>query len=147
MKLKDLSTSELLSYSVIMENIISTNLEIQREISEAVSGKFCTNKEIETIFNKSVDAKEEADTIYAGIQKELDLRSKRDLGMKFGIRRSQSIIKELDTFAKKRNAELMAQAQAETEKAKAISEETIELLENNENKPASMQVLKDDTVQ
>lgn len=128
MNLSKLTTSDLLNYSTIMENIISTNLDIQMEASRAVTGGFCTDKEIEKMYSKSVDAKEEADTIYEEIQKELDLRVKKDLGMKFGIRRSQSIIKEFDAFVAKKNNELEKQNQAMADDAKRISEETVENL-------------------
>lgn len=125
MKLENLTTSDLLNYSTILENIITTNLDIQSEMSRAVSGDFCTKKEIEKMYSKSVGAKEEADTVYAEIQKELDMRTKKDLGMKFGIRRSQSIIKEFDSFVNNRNNEKQTQASDDEEAAKRISEETV----------------------
>lgn len=125
MNLSKLSTSELLNYATILENIVTSNIGIQREMAEAVSGQFCTDKEIEKIRNKSIDAKEEADGIYELIQKELDLRAKKDLGMKFGIRRTQTIVKELDAFARTKN-EAFAKEQEKLElEAKRISEETV----------------------
>jgi hypothetical protein len=111
MKIAQLSSTELLAYSTIFENIINTNLEIQREIHNAVSQGFATPKELEKILDKSVKAKEEADTLYEQIQIELDGRMKRDLNMKFGIRRSQSIIKEFDTFVDNRNSEIIREQQ------------------------------------
>ena len=124
MDLSKNSTSELLAYSTILENIVNTNLDLQREMHDAVSKGFCTEKEIEKLHNKSIDAHIEADVAYVSIQKELDLRMKRDLGMKFGIRRSQTIIKELDAFAAGKNAEHMKLAEKQTEEALKISKET-----------------------
>lgn len=125
MNLAKLSTSELLNYATILENIVTSNIGIQREMAEAVSGQFCTEKELEKIRNKSIDAKEEADGIYESIQKELDLRAKKDLGMKFGIRRTQTIVKELDAFARTKNEAFAKEQQKLEEEAKRISEETI----------------------
>lgn len=125
MNLEKLSTGDLLNYSTVLENIITTNIGIQREISEAVSGQFCTNDEIAKIRNKSFDAQTEADGVYEEIQKELDLRVKKDLGLKFGIRRSQSIIKELDAFARNKNLENEKRQQGLESEAKRISEETV----------------------
>ena len=105
MDLSKNSTSDLLAYSTILENIVNTNLDIQREMHDAVEKGFCTEKEIEKLYNKSIDAHSEADATYVEVQKELDMRMKRDLGMKFGIRRSQQIIKELDAFAAGKNDE------------------------------------------
>jgi hypothetical protein len=103
MNLSKLTTGELLNYSTILENIISSNLEIQREMQEAVAAEYVTKEEIESIYNKSVSAMNEADLAYTELQKELDLRTKKDLGLKFGIRRTQSIIKELDAFVRNKN--------------------------------------------
>jgi hypothetical protein len=125
MKLSTLAAAELLSYSTILENIITTNLQIQGEIKEAVEKGFCEKQAIEPIFMKSINAQDEADTIYEAIQKELDLRVKKDLGMKFGIRRTQSIIKELDAFVAGKNKESKAAQEREQEDAKRISSETI----------------------
>lgn len=124
MDLSKNSTSELLAYSTILENIINTNLTMQKEMHEAVAAGFCTDKEIEKLHNKSVDAHTEADIAYVEIQKELDMRMKRDLGMKFGIRRSQSIIKELDAFAAGKNADKLQLAKKQQEEALRISKET-----------------------
>lgn len=125
MNLEKLSTSDLLNYATILENIVTSNTGLLREMAEAVSGQFCTEKEIGKIVNKSLDTKQEADEIYESIQKELDLRVKKDLGMKFGIRRTQSIIKELDAFARTKN-EAFAKEQRKSElEAKRISEETV----------------------
>ena len=137
MDLSKNSTSELLSYSTILENIVNTNLDLQREMHDAVSKGFCTEKEIEKLHNKSIDAHTEADAAYVNIQKELDLRMKRDLGMKFGIRRSQSIIKELDAFAAGKNAEHMKLAEKQTQEAIEISKET----------EATMSIVSDDTTE
>lgn len=137
MDLSKNSTSELLAYSTILENIINTNLDLQREMHDAVSKGFCTEKEIEKLHNKSIDAHTEADVAYVNIQKELDLRMKRDLGMKFGIRRSQSIIKELDAFAAGKNAEHMKLAEKQTQEAIEISKET----------EATMSIASDDTTE
>jgi hypothetical protein len=134
MNLEKLSTGDLLNYSTILENIITTNIAIQREISEAISGKFCTAEEIAKINNKSFDAETEADKVYEEIQKELDLRVKKDLGLKFGIRRSQSIIKELDAFVRVKNSENEKIQNNLNLEAKKISEETI----------ANMSISKDD---
>lgn len=119
MNLSKLTTSDLLNYSTILENIVATNREIQREMLQAVSGDFCTKKEIEKIHAKSVSALEEADNIYSQVQKELDMRVKKDLGMKFGVTRSQSIIKEFDMFVHNRQMDLDAAA------ARRISKETV----------------------
>lgn len=124
MNLSKLGTQELLSYSTILENIISTNTQIQGEIKESVEKKFCTKEEIEPIFMKSVNAHEEADMIYAEIQKEIDLRAKKDLGMKFGIRRTQSIIKELDAFVVAKNNQFESEQKKQTEDAIRLSQET-----------------------
>jgi len=124
MNLSKLGAQELLSYSTIMENIITTNTQIQGEIKEAVEKNFCTKDEIEPIFTKSVNAHDEADELYAGIQKELDLRAKKDLGMKFGIRRTQSIIKELDAFVAAKNEQGRFAEEKRQEEAKRISAET-----------------------
>ena len=125
MNLEKLSTSDLLNYASILENIVTSNIGIQREISEAISGQFCTEKEVEKILNKSKDAREEADGIYECIQKEIDLRVKKDLGMKFGVRRTQSIIKELDAFARTKNDAFAKEQEKLVLEAKRISEETV----------------------
>lgn len=125
MDFKKISTPELLSYSTILENIVTTNMGIQREIDNAVSGKLCTADEIEKVYHKSVDAGKEADEAYSEIQKELDLRMKRDLRMKFGIKRTQSIINEFDDFVSAKNNTLQENQKALEEEAKKISEETI----------------------
>lgn len=124
MKLAILTAAELLSYSTIMENIITTNIEIQGEIKEAVEKKFCTKDEIDTIFMKSLNAQQEADNVYSEIQKELDLRVKKDLGMKFGIRRTQSVIKELDAFVSAKNEQSRAAHQKIDADALRIASET-----------------------
>lgn len=103
MTVSKLSTTELLAYSTVFENVIHTNLEIQREVNNAVSQGFAKPEELEKIMHKSIQAKEEADEVYALIQKELDERMKRDLKIKFGIRRSQSIIREFDEFVRTKN--------------------------------------------
>lgn len=124
MDLSKNNTSDLLAYSTILENIVNTNLDLQREMHDAVAKGFCTEKEIEKLHNKSIDAHSEADTAYVEIQKELDMRIKRDLGMKFGIRRSQSIIKEMDAFAAGKNEEFRKKAQLQAKEALRISKET-----------------------
>jgi hypothetical protein len=125
MNLEKLTTSDLLNYSTILENIITTNIEIQGEAERAVSGGFCTKEEIEKIVYKSIDARTEADEIYAEVQKELDMRIKKDLGMKFGVRRSQSIIKEFDAFISAKNNAAEAENKKLAEDAKRISEENV----------------------
>lgn len=124
MELSKISTSDLLAYSTILENIVNTNLTLQREMHEGVKAGFCTDNEIQKLHNKSVDAHSEADLKYVDIQKELDMRIKRDLGMKFGIRRSQAIIKELDAFAAGKNAEKIALVEKQTKEALRLSKET-----------------------
>lgn len=124
MDLSKNNTSDLLAYSTILENIVNTNLDLQREMHDAVNKGFCTQKEIEKLHNKSIDAHSEADAAYVDIQKELDMRMKRDLGMKFGIRRSQSIIKEMDAFAAGKNEEFRKKAQQQAEEAIRIAKET-----------------------
>ncbi len=134
MKLEKLASTELLAYSTILENIITTNLGLQGEISESVQNGFCTKEDIEPIYTKSKNASEEADTIYSEIQKELDLRAKRDLGMKFGIRRTQTIIKELDAFVAKTNEEFRKAQEIQNVDAERIAAEV----------PADLKVIKDD---
>lgn len=124
MDLSKNSTSELLDYSTILENIVNTNLTMQKEMHDAVAAGFCTEKEIEKLYNKSIDAHSEADATYVEVQKELDMRMKRDLGMKFGIRRSQQIIKELDAFAAGKNDEKMKLVKKQQEEAIRITRET-----------------------
>lgn len=137
MNLSKLTSSDLISYSTVLENIITTNLEVRREISDAINAGFCKEKEIEKILNKSKDASSEADTIYAEIQKEMDMRVKKDLGMKFGVRRTQSIIKELDAFAAGKNDDARKKIEKEEAEALKISEETT----------ANMSIAKDDTIE
>lgn len=125
MNFEKIGTQELLSYSTILENIISSNLEIQREINSALVEKKCTKEEVEKLYNKSSDSIQEADLAYSEIQKELDLRMKRDLRLKFGIKKTQSIITEFDAFVKKKTAEDYEMLNGQTADAKRISEETL----------------------
>ena len=127
MKLSNISTQELLSYSTILENIVTTNLSLISEINEAIIKGFCTKEKIQKILDKCSDSKCEADEVYAKIQKELDMRIKRDLGMKFGITRTQSVIKELDAFVIKTNQEFAKQNEIDVANAKLISEETVQM--------------------
>jgi predicted transcriptional regulator len=134
MNLEKLTNSDLLAYATILENIITTNISVQSEISKAVSGQFCSQEEIQKLYDKSVDAGQEADETYSKIQKELDLRVKRDLGMKYGITRSQSIIKELDAFSQRKSED----HRVAEEKLKADAERIAEETANN------LQIVTDD---
>jgi hypothetical protein len=129
-----INTQELLSYSTILENIITSNMGIQREIQNAVSGQLCTREEMEKIYIKSLDSHKEADEAYSEIQKELDLRMKRDLRMKFGIKRTQSIINEFDDFVSKKNEQLQKEKQELDESIKKIANETV----------ANLKIVEDD---
>lgn len=104
-KITELSTPVLLGYSSVLENIMSTNLQLQREFSDAVTGGFATVEELNDLHNKSISANIEADRVYSEVQKELDLRLKRDLSMQYGIRFTHSIMKQLDQFVKDKNRE------------------------------------------
>lgn len=123
----NISTPELLAYSTILEQIVNTNLEMMGEMSRAVTEGLCTKEEIQTLFSKSEKAKAEADETYVTVQKELDLRMKRDLGMKLGIRKTQALILEFDIFVTKKTNELYEQNKPALEAAAKIANETVQL--------------------
>lgn len=133
MKIEQIATPDLLAYSQILENLVTSNREIQREATEMVFGKHATQDELSPIMGKSIQALREADEKYIEIQKELDMRMKRDLGMNWGIRKSQAIIVEFEKFSVAKNEELLQKDQPLIESAKRISEETIRL--NADTKP------------
>lgn len=125
-KIEDISTSELLSYSTILENICTTHREIQREMVEGVNGGFVQQSEIQDFYDKSVKALKEADEKYVEVQKELDLRLKRDLKLQWGIRKSQGIINEFDAFVVRKNKELTDKTNEMVDSAKKIAQETLQ---------------------
>lgn len=130
MKLGLIPAGTLLAYSTVLENIIQSNLEIQREMNNAVSEGYCSKEEVDDIYSKSVSALQEADERYQEIQKELDLKMKSDLGTKYGIRRSQSIIKEFDAFVRMKNND------HESKRVEEASEEKVHQMEIVENDTA-----------
>lgn len=105
MNCKEIDSQSLLAYANILENLNNTSLEIARECSQAVSEGFATKEEVESFYNKALKAKEEADNAYLEIQKELDLRMKKQLGISFGIRKIQVLIKDFDAFVSKKSRE------------------------------------------
>ena len=56
----NISTSELLSYTTILENMCNTNLELMGEINRMVQEGFCKKEEVEKTYAKSAKAYEEA---------------------------------------------------------------------------------------
>ena len=98
MNIKEIDSQSLLAYANILENIINSSLEIARECTEAVSGGFVEKEEIDPFYKKAVQAGSEADAAYILVQKELDSRIKKQIGISFGIRKVQSLIKDFDTF-------------------------------------------------
>lgn len=98
MNCKNIDSQSLLAYANILENLINSNVEILGECSRAVTEGFCEKEDVEKFALKAKAASEEADTAYQQIQKELDIRIKRDLGINLGIRKTQSLIKDFDAF-------------------------------------------------
>lgn len=98
MNIKEIDSQSLLAYANILENIINSSLEIARECTEAVSGGFVEKEEIDPFYKKAVQAGSEADAAYILVQKELDSRIRKQIGISFGIRKVQSLIKDFDTF-------------------------------------------------
>lgn len=98
MNIKEIDSQSLLAYANILENIINSGLEIARECTEAVSSGFVDKEEMESFYRKAVQASSEADTAYVIVQKELDLRIKKQIGITFGIRKVQALIKDFDAF-------------------------------------------------
>ena len=133
----NISTSELLSYSTILENLISGNLGLQAEISRAVTEGYCKKEEVEKIYGQSQKVSEEFDLKYKEIQKELDMRLKRDLRLSNGIKKSQSLLNEFDAFVAKKNKEHSEKDEQLIEAAKNISVETA----------ANLKIAKDDSIQ
>lgn len=121
MKFNLIGTSELLTYSTILENIITTNLSLQGEMKEAVDSGHCEVSELKHIFSKSENAAAQADEAYTLIQKELDLRMKRDLKVKLGIVTTKNLIKQLDDFVRNKNKD--NQEKYDVENAKAVAEQ------------------------
>lgn len=120
----NIATSELLSYSTILENIIETSLKIQTEMSEAVANQVCTFDELTPLYDLSRESLLEAQEKYKTIQVELDYRIKKDLKMKLGIRKCQDTIIKFDTFIKNKQEENARALQPDLEAVKRISEET-----------------------
>ena len=98
MNIKEIDSQSLLAYANILENIINSSLEIARECTEAVSGGFVEKEEIDPFYKKAVQAGSEADAAYILVQKELDSRIRKQIGISFGIRKVQDLIKDFDAF-------------------------------------------------
>ena len=98
MNIREIDSQSLLAYANILENIINSNLEISRECTEAVSGGFVEKEEIEPFYKKAIQASYEDDEAYLLVQKELDSRIKKQIGISFGIRKTQNLIKDFDAF-------------------------------------------------
>lgn len=145
MKIGIIGAGTLLAYSTILENIIQSNLEIQREMNNAAAEGYCTKEEVEKLYNKSVGALQEADGIYQEIQKELDLKMKSDLGIKFGIRKSQSIIKEFDAFVRMKNNQETTKQEKSLESLDAVP------FDPSEDEPSvcntTMEIVKNDSTE
>lgn len=98
MNIREIDSQSLLAYANILENIINSSLEIARECTEAVSGGFVEKEEIDPFYKKAVQAGSEADAAYILVQKELDSRIRKQIGISFGIRKVQALIKDFDAF-------------------------------------------------
>ena len=98
MNIKEIDSQSLLAYANILENIINSSLEIARECTEAVSGGVAEKEEVKSFYDKAVQASSEADAAYVLVQKELDSRIRKQIGISFGIRKVQALIKDFDAF-------------------------------------------------
>lgn len=130
----NISTTELLAYTTILENIITTNNQLINEAKDGIIKGFATENELEPIVKKCAISRDEAKGKYEEIQKELDMRMKRDLKMKMGIRKTQDTIREFDTFVFNKNNEIAEKQKETLEAIEEISKETI----------ANMEVIKND---
>lgn len=142
MNLSNLGTSDLISYSTILENIITTNNEIKYDIQKAIVEQFISAEEVEKLVSKIISYKTQADEKYADVQKELDLRLKRDLKIQNGIRSSQALIREYEDFIKLKNNEYSEKQKATVSDIEKISEETVK----NLSEYTTMNVVTDDKI-
>ena len=133
----NVGTAELLSYSTILENIISTNLQVMSEMSRAVSEDFSTKEEIEPMYLTCVNCLAEAQEKYKEVQVELDYRMKKDLSMKLGIRKTQECITKFDTFVKRKQDEVANDFNDDLAAAEKISKETLRIVGKDKGAPSS----------
>lgn len=138
----NISTPELLAYSNILDNMFNTTLQISSEMSRAVQDGICTKEELEPIYQRMMKANAETFDKHEEVTKELDLRMKRDLGIKQGIRKVQSTIREFDTFVKNKQQENSHVASQDISDAARISLETIANQVKTEESIAPMKVVK-----
>jgi hypothetical protein len=133
MKIKEVSSLELLAYSQVLENIIQTTGQILTEISKGVAEGMCTKEEVEKMYQTSIAAMQEADEKYVLVQKEMDVRIKSALGFSFGIRKVQKLIKDFDGFVEAKNKIAFEEGQKKNHALKELLDNSEKPLKNTMN--------------
>lgn len=138
----NISTPELLSYSNVFENMLSSTSQILAEISRSVTDGICTVEEVEGLYDRILKCNEEALEKHKDVVTEIDLRMKRDLRVKHGIRKVQQAMIEFDTLVKKKQEENTQKSSQDISDAARISMETIAQNVKAE-KPADLKIIQD----
>lgn len=135
-----ISTSELLAYSTILENIIHTCVSITNEADRAVVENIVKLEDFGNLGGEVRQSHELAKEKYEDIQKELDDRIKRDLRMPMAIRKVQSIIVKFEGIIHQKNMERAQSLEGMEEDALRIAGETKDVIplntksdDNNQN--------------
>lgn len=114
-KIKGISTENLMAYSTVLENIMETSRAIVVEANQAIQQRFAVKEDLDDIVQKCLSSMDSNRDIYVTIQKEIDARITRDLGIKMGIRFSQNLIKSFDD-----RIEELRKKNEEDDKAKGV---------------------------
>lgn len=100
MNLTNLSTSELYAYADILQDVIQSNNGVIHHSEEAIKHNFGKKSDFEEIIKEARSNILEAEPAFINIQKEMDLRLKKNFKVHKGIGTSQRLLKKLDTLVR-----------------------------------------------
>lgn len=107
-KMDKISTSELLAYTNVLENIVESNNMVVRESNSAILNNFGKKSDFEVVALKAVNLSNEAHKTLEKIQKVIDQRMNKNIGF-MGIRQTQKVIEDFHKIVEKlqkENAEI-----------------------------------------
>lgn len=125
LKISDLETPRLLAYLNIIDNLQQGSTQIINTAMDFVKKGAGTVEDYKEIFTEAGHARDEALQIAEKIQKELDLRMSRDLGINYGIRRCQVLVQKFEKKMTELETENMQKLQDEYKKAAGDADLTI----------------------
>lgn len=117
-KFEKIATPDLLSYMTICDNLYQSTGQLGNEIAKISALNKLSEKEHEQLLAPIREARKDIESVYFDIQKEADERLRNATGLKFGIRRMQSIFQSVeDELAKFERREI---ENLEQEKSKVV---------------------------